>query len=362
MRRYASLVFLLLIFLGSCATQRLPPIGEAGLSQLDEDEKRLWIRAKEEDEKLSGNLFYVGIGIYAAVQTEKKQAVIFSVFPGSPAQEAGLSAHDALLSIDGQPVVNADGSDALDRLRGPADSVVTLTVRSPSGAPRDVEVTRRRVNGALTATGRALRLEASERRIGYLMIPTLWDASIERSTRQALIDLTNAGALDGLIIDMRVNGGGTSANLLSLLGFFTAGQHGEFAGRDQTRLLQVTADPVGNSHSVPLVILVGSDTQSYAEVFSGVLREAGRAHLVGQTTAGNIETLYGYDFEDGSRAWIARETFVPLGGDDWEATGLAPDVPVDADWDEFTDADDPYIAAALDLLNLPVNASRPSNR
>ena len=54
MRRYASLVFLLLIFLGSCATQRLPPIGEAGLSQLDEDEKRLWIRAKEEDEKLSG--------------------------------------------------------------------------------------------------------------------------------------------------------------------------------------------------------------------------------------------------------------------------------------------------------------------
>ncbi|HJW82890.1 MAG TPA: hypothetical protein VJ754_01175, partial [Anaerolineae bacterium] len=74
-------------------------------------------------------------------------------------------------------------------------------------------------------------------------------------------------------------------------------------------------------------------------------------------TAGNIETVYGYDFEDGSRAWIARETFIPPSGDNWENVGLAPGVRVDRAWDEFTEADDPYLAAALELLAPTAGAS-----
>lgn len=66
MRRYAGLGFLLLLFLGSCATQQLPPIGEAGLLQLEDDEKRLWVRAKEEEEKLnSKDLVYQDLSLLA---------------------------------------------------------------------------------------------------------------------------------------------------------------------------------------------------------------------------------------------------------------------------------------------------------
>ncbi|HET7087613.1 MAG TPA: S41 family peptidase, partial [Anaerolineae bacterium] len=315
--------------------------------------------ARKEDAQLKGDLSYVGIGVYAGTQPEKQQAVIFSVLPGSPADEAGLRAHDAILTIDGQPAAGGDGSDNLDLLHGRPGTQTVLTVRSPGEAPREVRLTRRRIGGTLLATGRILPVEGTSLRIGYLAIPTFWDASIAIGARQALAELMAAGPLDGLIIDMRINGGGVSTNLLALLGFFTSGPHGEFAGRDQARPLDVTAEPVGNSQDVPLAILTGPHTQSYAEVFSGVLREAGRARLVGMTSPGNVETIYGYDFEDGSRAWIAREGFTSASGADWEGIGLVPDSIVDADWDEFTEENDPYIAAALALFAASAGAAAP---
>lgn len=305
--------------------------------------------AREQDAQLKGNLTYTGIGIEAGVQADKDQAVIYAVFPNSPAEEAGLRAHDAIFSIDGEPAVNPDGTSNLDRLRGPIGTTIELRVKSPGEPARAVTVTRRRVDGSQRVDGR-LMPNAAGRRIGYLLIPSLWESTIEPSTRQALTELMAGGPLDGLILDMRTNGGGLGSNLLALLGFFTAGERGSFVSRDDTRPLAVTADPIGNSQDVPLIILIDKGTESYAEVLSGALREAGRARLVGQTTVGNVETIYGYDFEDGSRAWIARETFVPLSGDDWEKTGLVPDVLVDADWDEFTQENDLALTQAVNLL------------
>ena len=314
--------------------------------------------AREQDSQLQGNLTYAGIGIYAAAQAEKQQAVIFIVFPGSPADAAGLRAHDTILAINGQPIINADGSDNLDRLRGLPGTRVTVTIRSPGASPREVSLSRARVDGALRVTGRTLLIEPGARRLGYILIPTLWDAHIAATARETLIDLTSAGPLDGLILDLRVNGGGTSTNLLALSAFFTEGARGEFVSRDESRPLEVTPEPIGNSQGVPLVILISEDTESYAEVFSGVLLEAGRAQLVGRPSAGNVETVYGYDFEDGSRAWIARETFIPPSGDRWENAGLTPSVRVEQTWDEFTDANDPAIAAAVDLLTRPASQPR----
>jgi C-terminal peptidase prc len=313
-------------------------------------------RAREQDEQLNGNIAYVGIGIYAIAQIDKQQGVLLYVFPNSPAAEAGLTAHDAILEVEGEPIIAPDGADYLHRLRGESGSTVRLTVRSPGDAPREVVVERRRVDGTLSVSGKMLD-ESPGRRIGYMQIPTLWDASIQSSAVQTLNQLMSGGDLDGLIVDMRINGGGLSTTLLALLGHFTEGEQGQFTSRDGARPLTVFAAPIGNSQEVPLVVLVSEATESYAEVFSGVLREANRAVIVGNTTAGNIETIYGYDFEDGSRAWIARETFVPLSGEGWESIGVVPDVTVNMRWDEYTDANDPDIAAALDLLRQKAGAT-----
>jgi C-terminal processing protease CtpA/Prc len=54
----------------------------------------------------------------------------------------------------------------------------------------------------------------------------------------------------------------------------------------------VEADPIHNSQTVPIVVLVGVESVSYGEIFPGVLKDLGRAKIVGQTTLGNVEVLH----------------------------------------------------------------------
>ncbi|MCP4372097.1 MAG: peptidase S41, partial [Deltaproteobacteria bacterium] len=77
------------------------------------------------------------------------------------------------------------------------------------------------------------------------------------------------------------------------------------------------------------------------------------AYLIGETTLGNVETLWGYDFEDNSRAWIAHDSFRPFfhPDEDWEQTGIIPHLTILANWDEYTFETDPVIAAAKAYLD-----------
>jgi carboxyl-terminal processing protease len=300
----------------------------------------------EEEAELSGQFDYVGIGIYVVTLLDEGYAVLLQVFPGSPAERAGLRPHDRLLVVDGVSVVDEDGMDQLDRLVGPAGSQVRLMVQTPGQEPRELVVRRARIEGQLPVE--AYRLPGTE--VGYLSIPTFWDDTIATRVRRALEDLLAEGDLEGLIVDMRINGGGVITALEDTLSIFAAGELGAFVSREATRPLVVEANPVGGSQELPLVILVGRETESFGEVFSGVLQERGRARVVGRTTDGNVETLWQVDLEDGSRAWIASETFRPPSGADWEVSGIIPDLEIPLDWDEFTAENDPQLQAALELL------------
>jgi C-terminal processing protease CtpA/Prc len=133
--------------------------------------------------------------------------------------------------------------------------------------------------------------------------------------------------------------------------FFTDGRLGEFVSREDSRPLEIDANPIHNSQTVPMIVLVGEDTVSYGEIFAGVMQASGRAKVVGQTSLGNVEVMHGYDFDDGSVMWIAAETFDSAYSDqDWEQTGIIPDVHAYADWDAFYFDTDPAILASLELL------------
>ncbi|MEE8391349.1 MAG: S41 family peptidase [Anaerolineae bacterium] len=304
--------------------------------------------AQEEDRELAGELEYVGIGVYTTVpwEIEKEYAVVLLVLPDSPAERAGLRPHDHILTVDGHPACcDPFGYDYLDRLTGSEGSEVELQVRTPGQPSRTVTMTRTLIQGSLPVEARLL-----EGNVGYILIPTFWDETVVERVRQALEELTAKGELAGLIIDNRVNPGGSDIVLKELLAFFTDGEVGRFVGSWGEEPVRVNGIDVGGSQHVRLAILVGRETASFAEVFSGVLQEAGRAGVVGRTTSGNVETTWSYDFEDGARAWIALETFRPPSGTDWEETGIIPDVEIPLDWDEFTAEDDPQLEAALDLL------------
>jgi carboxyl-terminal processing protease len=176
----------------------------------------------------------------------------------------------------------------------------------------------------------------------YVLLPTFLDETIDDRLRESLSALTAEGPLDGLILDMRMNGGGLGGVAQATLGMFLGGPQGAFVARETREDFFVEAE----------VVLVGPGTDSYGEVVSGVLQLAGRATVVGQATLGNVEQLRPYDFPDGSRAWVASARFEPMGlpAGIWEDTGIIPEVLVSGTWDEFSEANDPGLAAAVGIL------------
>ncbi len=302
--------------------------------------------ARDEQQDYEGAGNYTGIGVISDINTDKGYAYVLQVLPGSPAEKAGIRSHEHILSINGQQAVVNENEMNMPLLRGPVGTTVTVTVSAPGGQPRTLVIKRAKLSTSTPVEHRTIL--SGTRRIGYVMIPTLFEESVGDEVRAALDDLMKKGRLDGLIIDMRLNGGGAYPVLMRCVGFFTSGSVGSLTSRAGVqKTLVARAERVGNSQTTPIMVLVGHATASYAEVYAGILRAAGRARLLGQKTSGNIETLRAHDFEDGSLAWIAEETFQLPDGSNWEGKGLTPDITIDKAWDDFTDESDPVIAAAL---------------
>lgn len=318
---------------------------QAMIEELQDEHSRFLspLEVEEWEAELRGESQFVGIGIYSLEDLERERLIVISTFPGSPAEQGGIRAHDSILMVDGQPLDLEKGS----RLRGPACSAVVVTVQSPGEAPREVMLVRQSIQGGLEIDARLVPT-ADGSKIGYIFIPTFFDETIPPQIENAL----NAfGQLDGLILDVRLNGGGSSSVVHPILEHFVRGILGSFVSRSSSRPLDLPANPIHNSQTVPIVVIVSKETVSYGEIFAGVLRDSRGAQIVGETSLGNVEVMYAYNFDDGSQAWIASETFFPKNSDDnWEETGIVPDVAALAAWDSFYFEIDPSIEAAVQML------------
>jgi len=295
------------------------------------------------EKELRGEIEYVGVGIYSDVDYERERLVVISTYPGSPAELSGIQAHDSILFVDGLPITQ----ESEIRTYGPICSAVVVTVQSPGESPRDVMLIRSSTGGSIPIDARKVPTTDGSN-VGYIYIPSFFDETLPPQIENALEEF---GHLDGLILDLRTNGGGINTVVYPILSLFTKGKLGEFVSRTASRGLTIEANPIYNSQTVPLVIMVGEGTVSFGEIFAGILRDARDAKIVGETSLGNVEVLHEYDFEDGSVIWIASETFdSEFSDDDWEETGIVPDVQAPAEWDTFYFETDPAIPAALELL------------
>ncbi len=320
------------------------------LVELRDDHSQYWSPAMvtANSSTSSGHTQYVGIGALVTAMPEQGYGVIAYTLLGGTAAEAGLKAHDIILAVDGQPLLDADGNIG-DVIRGPEGSHVTLTMRHPGGEKFDLTLERRKIDSPDPVNACLI----PRTRVAYIFLPSLEDETIPDQLREALRKLTADGPLDGLILDNRLNGGGSYPVFTGVLSFFMDGTVGYFVNRQSRDQVGIDGEDLGGSQSVPLVVLVSQDTASFGEIMSGVLRSLGRARVVGGLTLGNVEILYPYEFDDGSLAYIAHDTFQPVGQEAgvWEQTGIVPDVEVPARWDLFTEATDPAIAAALQVFS-----------
>ncbi len=294
--------------------------------------------ALTENATTSNSEVTVGIGVLTKQRADG--AFIQVVFPDSPAARAELEPRDRIIVVDGRPY-RADDGDLL----GVAGTTVRLTVVRPGEKPRDVVLTRQEVQNHIVPAYRRFPGD-----IGYVSIPTLWVNDMDEQVNGALTDLVAAGRLNGLILDVRANGGGWGYVLSGLLTHFVRGQVGVFFDRHKVRPLEVQAPAGPDLRRVPLVVLVDNETASYAEVLAAILQRENHALVVGTRTAGNTETIYAYTLTDGSRLWLAQEGFRLQNGVNLEGTGVQPDSTVDVDWTHYSEDDDPQLLEALRLL------------
>ena len=313
-------------------------------------------QAKQMDEQTGGEYNYVGIGVVHTPEPERKLLSVVLVFPGSPAERAGIQPHDSILSVDGQPVFDAQGN-RLNLLQGQAGTTIQVSVQTPGQQPRLLSITRQRVDAAMPIPYQVY-LTTTGKRIGYLLIPTFIESGIGNRVGLAINDMSFNAPLDGLIIDNRPNTGGTSQEMLTTLSYFVNGPAGYFVNKGTQETVQGAGVDVAGSQHIPLVVLIGKNTVSFGEVFAGILKDLGRAYLIGEHTMGNVELLSVFDFSDGSRLWIASGTFRPIHHPDqiWEKVGVLPDLELASQWDQVTQANDPLIQAALQHFTQTLSA------
>ena len=302
-------------------------------------------QAQEDDALRQGSLQFSGIGVLSQ-ELGGKVRIIY-IIPGGPADRAGLHVFDVILAVDNTPLLHND--DAPHLIRGPPGTSVTLTVQTPGQAARPVTVVRAPITFSFQATAR--RLPGTN--IAYLDLPTFDKFGIADQAGQALTSLTATGPIDGVIIDLRENGGGLIDELNAMLARFIDGGNGGYEvtldGRIADRIPAGLVLPA--LRNKPVAVLVSNASESASERFAAVMQDYKRATIVGTTTAGNTETVYQHDLPYGSRLMLAEATFLRTDGrTSIEGKGVVPDIVVDVPWYSFTPDQDPQILAAVARL------------
>ena len=317
------------------------------LASLPEGTATYMTRAERVEAEFQSGTLYEGIGAFVAFRTEPRPRILLlSVIADSPAEQAGLRAHDAVYGVDGFPVTAEEGLSVIERVRGPAGTEVLLEVASPSEDPREVTVRRDRVTAADTLKG-ALVSPGFD----YVLVPVAVDDSLAERVAELLAGSEQQDPRPlGLILDLRIAGPGGTWPLTEMLTLLGNGEMGSYSTRAGDQPLVIPGFDVAGSQTVPLAILIGPDTRGAPEVFAGAMQATGRAALVGLPTDGNILSFQQQTLSDGSLLTFASSSYMLPNGRDLSLSGLNPDLRIEADWDQVTSESDPVLQGAIDLL------------
>lgn len=291
---------------------------------------------------------YEGIGAFVGFSKDPEpHIVLLAVMDGSPAQLAGLKAHDSILEIDGSPIKLDEGITAVDRVRGPAGSSVKLSIQSPGSPEHSIDVKR----GKLTSAGKLEASIVSGTNYGYMLFPPVSYSTLADDVTKSLQTFTTNRTLDGLILDLRIAGSTSGWPLEALYTTFSGGAMGEFYNRDKKQAVEVKGQDIFGSQKVPLIILVGQNTAGFPEILAASLQMHKRATVIGETTPGSVEASTPYYLPDGSEAIIETTSFVLPNGGEVGTTGVVPDISLQQGWDEVLPNNDPVLDQAIQYLD-----------
>jgi carboxyl-terminal processing protease len=311
-----------------------------------------------EEYRIQMSLSYEGIG--ASLQMIDDYVTVMEILPGGSAQQSGeLKATDRIIAV-GQgksgemvDVVGWRLDDVVQLIRGPVGSVVRLQVQpgkaSPGTAERVLMLPRAKITLEAQAAKKELRtIQRGDKtlRIGVINVPSFYQdynaraagdqnyRSTTRDVRRLIEEFNAEGGIDGLVLDLRENGGGHLTEAIGLVNLFVAKgpvvQLRETGGRVEV----LESDDKGVAYSGPLTILVDRFSASASEIFAAAMQDYGRGVIIGQETygKGSVQNLYPLDrYAIGQDPGYGQLTvtigmYYRVTGDSTQNRGVQPDI------------------------------------
>ncbi|MEZ4560123.1 MAG: S41 family peptidase [Caldilineaceae bacterium] len=302
---------------------------------------------------------YKGIG--ARLGVRDGLPIIVTPFDGSPADEAGVKAGDIIMAVDGEDTTGMELNDVVDRIRGPENTQVTLTLLrldETKNESLDIVITRQEIE--VPATDWAL---VPGTNVAYLRL-TQFSANATDGIQAAVAEIKDAGA-EAIVLDLRNNPGGLLEQAVKVTSqFLTTGNVlQEEDAQGQRRVYRVQRGGVATD--IPMVVLVNAGTASSAEIMAGALQDYDRAELVGDTTFGTGTVLEPFMLNDGSALLLGTRQWLTAKGRQLRKQGVTPDEELklsittdlvdaptleDTTYDDLLKSDDLQFLRALELL------------
>lgn len=293
---------------------------------------------KEFKESTSGK--FVGVGI--EISQEDGLIKVVSPIEGSPADKAGIKAGDLITRIDDRPVRGMSINDAVKRMRGKANTKVTLLIfRKAENRTFPVTITRAEIR---TQSVRAKMIEPG---YGWIRITQFQERTTEDFVKKVEDLYRQNPDMKGLVLDLRNDPGGLLESAVAVSSAFlpadsvvvsTKGQIPESntvyraTPRDYVRSF-LGSDPLQGLppalKKVPLVVLVNEGSASASEIVAGALKDHKRAIIMGNQTfgKGSVQTVRPLGPDTGLKITTAR--YYTPSGKSIQATGIVPDILVD---------------------------------
>ncbi len=276
----------------------------------------------EIEESMSGQ--YVGIGCTVTL-TENFECEIVEVYEGGPAFKADLQTGDLIIAVDGENMIGVqDVSTVAAKVKGEEDTEVELTIYRPVETRTfDIKITRKTIHVE------NIKYRMLNDAIGYLQIKS-FAGGVSDDFASSMDDLQAQGATK-VVFDLRMNSGGSAGEMLNMLDYLLPEGKiiATIEGRENGKALSYTWK-AKTSMSVPedmtYAILLNNYSASASELFSGALRDHGKAILIGEQTFGKGSGTTTYPFDDGSALNLTIFEYILPGDDKVEGLGLTPDI------------------------------------
>ena len=263
-----------------------------------------------------------GLGI--EVTMESGLVKVVSPIDETPAHRAGVQSGDFISHLDGEPVLGMTLAEAVERMRGPVKTDISLTIRRGDAEPFDIVITR----DVIRIRSVRSRIEDN---VGYVRI-TAFNEQTTPGVEDAMTKIkTEVGdRLLGYVIDLRNNPGGLLDQAISVSdAFLHQGEIVSTRGRNVEDAQRFNARQGDLADGLPLVVLVNGGSASASEIVAGALQDHRRAIIMGTKSfgKGSVQTIIPMSSTSAMRLTTAR--YYTPSGRSIQATGIEPDIEVE---------------------------------